>query len=1851
MSVRDILLAAGRIVGWNLAAAAPIPSPWVFSTARFYTGNLVSVASQENVPQGVAFSSDGTKMYVLGTQNDTIYQYTLSTPWLVNTASYDSVSFSVAALELTPNSLFFRPTGDKLWVVGSTEDSIFEITLSTPWDLSTATFSVTPFMGNLIFTGVNSSALTDYDTTPSGIVFHPDGDKLFYVGSANDIAWAFSLSPAYDLSSIAPIETTWHVAGLFYSGNSFSAAAQEDVSTGLWFKPDGTEAYIVGWTNDTVFQYTLSTAWDLSTASYSAKSFSVASQSIQPYGISFKDDGTTFFMVGSAAVFEYTIATPWDISTASYTGNSFSTSAQETTPLGVFFKPDGTKMYVIGSAGDDVNEYNLSTAWNITTASYIQNFSVSAQDTLPAKVVFTDDGLTMFVLGYNTRIIYQYALTVAWDISTATYQGIRSRSLASQETLPLGIYFKPDGKVVYINGDAQNTIFEYKLYEAAYVGGQDNTPGDIEFKSDGSKMYMVGSSNDKVFEYDLSVNWDLSTALYANKEFSLTPYELTPTGMAFSNDGDYLFITGNTALGVTRYSLSTPWDITSASINFGPYNWKSRADVGTFSVASQETVPNAIAFKPDGTKMYVMGSTGDDVNEYDLSTPWIVTTSSFVRVSSALTQDTVPTGLAFSSDGSKMFMCGSGTDVVYQYSLSTPWDVSTLSYTNVSFSLASQDNVPGNIWFSSDGLRMFMVGTQRDYVWQYDLSVAWDLSTISFSLSPWNVRGNIYSNKSFSVTSQEATPTGMFFSSSGDKAFVIGTTNDTVYQYALATPWDISTASYTSVSFAFTWEATPQTVVFKTDGTRMYIMGSTRDIMYSFDLSSGWDLSTATFTPNPWSISTPFSQGSFSVTSQEATPTGLIFGDSGTKMYIVGTTNDTVYQYDLSTAWNVSTASYASKSFSVATQENVPQAVFFKTDGASMYILGTQNDTVYQYTLSTPWDVSTASYATKSFSVAGQETVPTGLYISPDGLNMYVIGSNTDTIYQYVLGTAWDISTASYTSYSLNRPATLGETVPTGVFFKDDGTFIYFIGSTLDVITGYPVGTPWSLRTVNTGAGVTFTPGVDGTPQKIIFSDSGENFYVLGGTNDTVYQFAACDGFNVAGQETVPTDVAFSSDGSLMYVIGQTNDTVFQYALATPWQVSTAVYTSISLAFATEATPTSLNFKSDGSILYILGTGTDIVYQLQLEVPWQVNTYLGRQISSISVATQDATPNKIRFNLDADNFFILGGTNDTIYQYNLVKTLNANLTTGSAMTLPTGLAVSADGKYVFVGGVVASASSAAIHQFELSTPWDITTVTNFSGANLNTVISPVLDLGAIVLSGLTLSADGYYLYMVESTGDLVRQYAMLAGIRSPTTNNAGLAFSSDGKRVTFLSSSTDRTYGYELDVAWDLTSASKVAQSPGFTTTENVPSAVTYKTDGSLGYVIGTLDIIRTALPVTTFFPVVTLNTVTAYAPKETTPTDAIWNDDGTKLYFIGSSTDFIDQYTVSTPWNETTAVFEKSFFVGGQETAPQGMMFNNNGYELYVIGSTTDRIFQYNLSVAWDVGTAVYSGISLLISGQDGNPTGIAFATTGKDLYMVGSTSDNVNQYNLYSSFSVLPQTGTPSDVSLKPDGTKMYVASTAADRRIYQYSLSTPWSVHTAVYDNKASGYLASVLNGFYIKPDGTTLFGIGTGTDRVEEYIMSVPWDISTLVFTEKTFSVASQEINPNSVFFKPDGTAFYIVGTTNDTVYQYTVSSPWNISTASYASKSFSVASQELTPTSLYFKPDGTRMYVIGSTTDSIFEYALSTPWDVSTATYTSISFSISPYELTPTGLDFSDDGLNMYILGSTSDTVYQFNIGA
>jgi len=154
--------------------------------------------------------------------------------------------------------------------------------------------------------------------------------------------------------------------------------------------------------------------------------------------------------------------------------------------------------------------------------------------------------------------------------------------------------------------------------------------------------------------------------------------------------------------------------------------------VQDFAVNSQETEPRGLTFNNDGTKMFVIGWTGDDANEYTLSTAWDVSTASFVDSFRVAAAEDDARDVKFNSDGIKMFILGRGKDKVYAYSLSTGFDVSTASSVN-NFSVATQEGAANGLEFNTDGTKMFVLGQNGNDVNEYTLTTGFDVSTAKYA--------------------------------------------------------------------------------------------------------------------------------------------------------------------------------------------------------------------------------------------------------------------------------------------------------------------------------------------------------------------------------------------------------------------------------------------------------------------------------------------------------------------------------------------------------------------------------------------------------------------------------------------------------------------------------------------------------------------------------------------------------------------------------------------------------------------------------------------------------------------------------------------------------------------------------------------------------------------------------------------------------------------------------------------------------------------------------------------------------------------------------------------------------------
>ena len=160
---------------------------------------------------------------------------------------------------------------------------------------------------------------------------------------------------------------------------------------------------------------------------------------------------------------------------------------------------------------------------------------------------------------------------------------------------------------------------------------------------------------------------------------------------------------------MNEYDLTFPYNITSAV-------WQT-----SFSVAAGDGNPVGLAFNNDGSRMYVLGFEGTEVNQYVLSTPFSVNTSSYGATFSLSSELSSPTGFTFSKDGSKMYVVSSSSRAIYEYVLSIPFEVNTASYTSRYF-YVNEESAPRGIAFDDTGTILGLVGSINDQAYRYDLS-------------------------------------------------------------------------------------------------------------------------------------------------------------------------------------------------------------------------------------------------------------------------------------------------------------------------------------------------------------------------------------------------------------------------------------------------------------------------------------------------------------------------------------------------------------------------------------------------------------------------------------------------------------------------------------------------------------------------------------------------------------------------------------------------------------------------------------------------------------------------------------------------------------------------------------------------------------------------------------------------------------------------------------------------------------------------------------------------------------------------------------------------------------------------
>tara|TARA_Y100000389_G_scaffold72039_1_gene68787 strand:- start:4699 stop:8184 length:3486 start_codon:yes stop_codon:yes gene_type:complete len=268
-------------------------------------------------------------------------------------------------------------------------------------DLSSATNTGTTIFG---FSG---------QATFNGIFWSTDGNYLFEVDGNTDIVRGVPVPTSFDISS---------VTSPYNTGNEIDTSSENSYTEDLWFSPDGLRLVILGSSGSTdhaVHTYTLTSPWDLTTATYDSKTININSTGGGGVaGIHLSPDGRKIFIASNSTnkVHEYTLSTAYDVSTATET-RTLDISSQTGGVSGIRFNHQGTQMFISDSSnGIIVYQYQLALPFNVSSASYVTSHTGSSGSGAGKGLAFSPDGAYLHTVG-NGRV---YEITLTGNVSYAT---------------------------------------------------------------------------------------------------------------------------------------------------------------------------------------------------------------------------------------------------------------------------------------------------------------------------------------------------------------------------------------------------------------------------------------------------------------------------------------------------------------------------------------------------------------------------------------------------------------------------------------------------------------------------------------------------------------------------------------------------------------------------------------------------------------------------------------------------------------------------------------------------------------------------------------------------------------------------------------------------------------------------------------------------------------------------------------------------------------------------------------------------------------------------------------------------------------------------------------------------------------------------------------------------------------------------------------------------------------------------------------------------------------------------------------------------------------------------------------
>jgi len=216
--------------------------------------------------------------------------------------------------------------------------------------------------------------------------------------------------------------------------------------------------------------------------------------------------------------------------------------------------------------------------------------------------------------------------------------------------------------------------------------------------------------------------------------------------------------------------------------------------------------------------------------------------------------------------------------------------------------------------------------------------------------------------------------------------------------------------------------------------------------------------------------------------------------------------------------------------------DSSPRGIRWSTDGTKFYEMGRGSNQTFQFSASTPFDISTLSLD-KTRGTDGSK--PEGIIFSPDGTK-FLEGSFSSTIFEFDVNTAFDIATFNKIR-TISNGGLYGANI-NGFAWNDDGTKLYTSDGTFgnNQITEIGLGSPFSLASLSSNT--SFTSPI-ANARGCAISNDGTKFHIVN-NNSQIHQFELSAPFDLTSRNAGTTisitsreDMVFNSDGTKLYTM------------------------------------------------------------------------------------------------------------------------------------------------------------------------------------------------------------------------------------------------------------------------------------------------------------------------------------------------------------------------------------------------------------------------------------------------------------------------------------------------------------------------------------------------------------------------------------------------------------------------------------------------------------------------------------------------------------------------------------------